>query len=222
MNELLTFSLVVFLLVISPGPNAVLIVKTYTIHGRSGALLNIFGLFSATFAHGAFSILGLSALVLQSAELFTLIKWLGAAYLFYIGVKALYQSFQFNMDARVSPTVGDHSPSSVKPNKKLPVLSLYFEGVMTQILNPKVSMFYLAAFPQFLAFDAFSYSAAFSMVTIHAVIIFFWFLALTATLHWMRSVKSNAFMRLDLKRWLQRLTGSAMVYFSALVVTQER
>ena len=89
MDEILTFTLIALLLVVSPGPNGVLIIKTATAQGKTAALMNIMGLTSATFFHGAFSIFGLSALLLQSAELFFIVKVLGAAYLFYIGVKAI-------------------------------------------------------------------------------------------------------------------------------------
>ena len=78
LNEVVTFSLIALLLVISPGPNGVLIIKTASSQGKTPSILNILGLTTATFFHGAFSIFGLSALLMQSAELFFIIKILGA------------------------------------------------------------------------------------------------------------------------------------------------
>ena len=77
------------LLVISAGPNGVLLLKTIANNPKSAAFINLVGITFATFIHGGLSIFSLSALVLQSAELFMIIKLIGAVYLFYIGVKAI-------------------------------------------------------------------------------------------------------------------------------------
>lgn len=210
MQEILTFSIVALLLVMSPGPNGVLIVKTASIQGRHASFANISGLFIATFFHGAFSIFGLSALLLQSAELFFIVKLIGALYLFYIGAKAIWQSFLKTKVAK-----------SDKPsfNGKLPkgLMGSFTEGFLTQLLNPKVSMFYLAAFPQFVDFNTAGYSMPFVLVALHAVLIVLWFLGVTLMIDKLkhRSGNSNA------GRWVQRLSGSVMIYFSALLMGQK-
>lgn len=210
MNEILSFALVALLLVISPGPNGVLIIKTVSSHGRSAAFANIIGLTAATFFHGAFSILGLSALVLHSAEAFMLIKVIGAAYLFYIGTKAIIASFK-NVDI----TVGKVNSGKVQKRKKH--LGCFCEGFINQILNPKASMFYLAAFPQFISIDQASYFDAFRLVAIHASMIFVWFVGMAMTLNKMKSVAKPS-----LGKWIQRLSGTIMINFSFLIVTQTK
>lgn len=207
-NEVVTFSLIALLLVISPGPNGVLIIKTASAQGRFPSMLNILGLTSATFFHGAFSIFGLSALLMQSAELFFIIKMLGAAYLFYIGVKAIISSF------KTSKVNIDTKKVTVTTRKSL---SYFSEGFMTQILNPKVSIFYLAAFPQFISPDNFSYVAAFLLVAIHAGIIFMWFTGVTFLIERIKSSVKNS----QVGKWVQRLSGTAMIYFSTMVLAQK-
>ncbi len=209
MNEILTFSLIALLLVVSPGPNGVLIIKTASSQGRMPSFLNILGLTSATFVHGAFSIFGLSALLLQSAEIFLVIKILGAAYLFYIGARAIVQSFK-----KVRTEKAVDAEVAVSPRTTRGFLA---EGFITQILNPKVSMFYLAAFPQFISPGSFSYLDAFVLVAIHAVIIFTWFVGVTYTIDRIRTSAKNS----AVGQWVQRLSGSAMIYFSALVLSQK-
>ncbi|ASP39510.1 homoserine lactone transporter [Bacterioplanes sanyensis] len=207
MNELLAFAVIATLLVMSPGPNGVLIVKTATAQGKSASMMNIIGLFLATFVHGALSIFGLSALVLQSAELFMLVKVLGAAYLFYIGAKAIWQSLQRPNDTTDAPVIDTQTRSA----------RYYFsEGFLTQLLNPKVSVFYLAAFPQFIDPASFSYMSAFALVALHASIIFVWFTAMTHAIARVKSWSRHS----SLGTWVQRLSGSVMIYFSALVLTQ--
>ncbi|WP_415903337.1 LysE family translocator [Neptuniibacter sp. QD29_5] len=211
MQEILTFSIVALLLVISPGPNGVLIIKTASVQGCTASFANILGLFTATFFHGAFSILGLSAILLQSAELFFLIKLLGALYLFYIGAKAIYQSF---LAPALDKTNAQHAMKK-KASKSL--FGSFTEGFLTQLLNPKVSMFYLAAFPQFVQFESSSYLSAFALVTIHAVIIACWFTGMTLMIDRLKARSKHS----AAGRWVQRISGSVMIYFSTLLMGQK-
>lgn len=208
MNDILAFSLIALLLVVSPGPNGVLILKTASSQGQRASILNIFGLTTATFFHGALSIFGFSALLMQSAELFFIIKILGAGYLFYIGVKAIVNSYK---------TAGTDAKANEVAKSQKQSLGYFNEGFITQILNPKVSMFYLAAFPQFISPDNFSYFNAFSLVAIHASIIFMWFLGVTLAIEKIKSSAKNT----KLGNWVQRISGTAMIYFSSLVLTQK-
>jgi len=224
MNEILAFSLVALLLVISPGPNGVLILKTLSKNPKSNALINLMGIFCATFVHGALSIFGLSAIVLQSAELFMIIKLLGAAYLFYIGIKALYSSFkskrqnilqQNEMEQEVELLKG----KNLKPKlQKRHFLNCFNEGFLTQLLNPKVSMFYLAAFPQFIGFDNEHISTAFLFVAIHAVLIVWWFTSLIFLVDKLKGLQQKKDSWLNL--WVQRISGVVMIYFGILVISQ--
>ncbi len=223
MSEILTFSVVALLLVMSPGPNGVLILKTASSLGRSASFANIAGLFVATFCHGALSIFGLSALLLQSAELFTLVKIIGALYLFYIGAKAIYNSYKKSETVNLAETDGliAESPQSTDVKKAKSgvtgILGSFSEGFLTQLLNPKVSMFYLAAFPQFVSFDAASYAIAFSLVAIHACLIVTWFVGVTMAIDQIKQRGKHS----NIGRWVQRLSGSVMIYFSALLLGQK-
>lgn len=88
-SEILTFSFVAALLVMSPGPNSVLIAKTVPTSGRTAGFANVAGFVTAFYLHGAMSVLGISILLMQSALAFSIVKYLGAAYLCWIGLKAL-------------------------------------------------------------------------------------------------------------------------------------
>ncbi|MFT6910120.1 MAG: threonine/homoserine/homoserine lactone efflux protein [Oleiphilaceae bacterium] len=208
MNEMLTFSLIALLLVISPGPNGVLILKTASSKGKNASILNILGLTVATFFHGAFSIFGLSALLLQSADLFLIVKILGAGYLFYMGVKAIIGSYKIKKN---------ETKMEKKTSFKRKGVGYFSEGLITQILNPKVSMFYLAAFPQLMSPENFSYGYVFSLVSIHASIIFVWFVGVTFAIEIIKSSAKNS----KIGNWIQRLSGSVMIYFSAMILTQK-
>lgn len=160
------FAAMAALLIISPGPNGVLIAKTVPTSGRAAGFANIAGFAVAFFVHGAFAIFGLSVLLLQSANLFLLVKLAGAAYLIWIGVEALLEAF------RGAPA----KLLDVPPARTRRTLAKAFgEGFLTNALNPKVAMFYIAAFPQFIPHDGATPAAAFVLVAVHAALNLAWF-----------------------------------------------
>ncbi len=206
MNTILLFTSVAFFLVISPGPNWALIAKTTAEKGVLASFFNIIGLVLATFFHGAFSIFGLSAIVLHTAELFLLVKFIGGCYLLYIGSKAILSSLKRKSSVELESV-------KVPKSDKCSLKKSFNEGFITQILNPKVSLFYLAVFPQFLSFESPLYLEAFSLVAIHAAIIACWFVIMAVIL-----VKITDFMQTPaINRWIQGVSGAIMVGFAALI-----
>ena len=195
----LSFIIVASLLVMSPGPNGVLIAKTVPTSGRAAGLANIAGFVAAFYLHGALSILGISIILLQSAQAFFIVKMIGAAYLCWIGMRALYDAWR-----------GDTAATSVAPARRQRTLRTAFaEGLLTNALNPKVSMFYLAAFPQFMATENGAVASGFVLVTLHCLINAIWFgimIILFAKLT--RMARSGSF-----QRWLKGVTGAVFIGF---------
>ena len=210
MNEILAFTLISALLVVSPGPNGILIIQTMSSSSKKFAYVNIIGLVFATFLHGAFSIFGLSALVLQSAELFMAVKLIGATYLFYIGTKAIYSSFK-------KKEINKNASRTTIKKKQGSIKNSFIEGFLTQVLNPKVSMFYLAAFPQFIDFKNAAYLDAFILVSIHTFFIAIWFYTFANFLVKIKQVSSNSKIGI----YVQRVTGAIFIFFAAMLLTQE-
>ncbi|MEM7561622.1 MAG: LysE family translocator [Pseudomonadota bacterium] len=167
LTQIISFTLVASLLVMSPGPNGILIAKTVPLSGKTAGYANIAGFVAAFYLHGSLSILGISLILTQSAQAFFIVKMLGAAYLCWIGIKALWSAWH-----------SDEEPATADPLKSKRSLSKAFvEGFLTNALNPKVSMFYLAAFPQFIPLSDAAVSA-FLLVFIHSVINLVWFSAM--------------------------------------------
>src|SRR5206468_10339561 len=119
----------------SPGADLALIAKVAIARGRRAAFLTSLGICSGLLVHASASALGLSVILATSAEAFTVVKLAGAAYLAYLGLQSLRESF------RASP-----------PNDAPQVTSRrsFVMGVMNNVLNPKVAVFYLTFLPQFI------------------------------------------------------------------------
>jgi threonine/homoserine/homoserine lactone efflux protein len=142
MSTYLAFAAIAALLVLSPGPNLFLLLKNTPARGQTVGLLNVLGMALAIVCHATLSLAGLSALVVASATTFAVVKLLGAAYLVYLGLMALREAWR-GKGVAATIDVGS-APVATKAR------SAVAEGWLTNILNPKPSMFYLAAFPQFL------------------------------------------------------------------------
>ena len=193
------------LLVISPGPNGVLIAKTVPTSGKCAGFANVAGFVTAFYLHGALSILGISAILLASSQAFFIVKMLGAAYLCWIGIKALCDAYH-----------GSASASAVSAAKRTRSLgTAYIEGTLTNALNPKVSMFYLAAFPQFISTGDGAVGSAFILVSLHALINGLWFLAMVVLLARLTKVSQNS----SFQRCLKGVTGIVFVGFGVKLAT---
>lgn len=204
-SQILTFALVTSLLVMSPGPNGVLIAKTVPTSGRAAGFANVAGFVTAFYVHGTLSILGISVILVQSAQLFFAVKMLGAAYLCWVGIKALRDAW------RGVQTVGETSPA----RRKRTLAKAFGEGFLTNVLNPKVSIFYLAAFPQFVPMGSGSISAAYTLVCVHALINAVWFTAMILVLARLtRAVRNGRFQRV-----LKAVTGSVFIAFGVKLAT---
>ena len=199
--QILAFTLVAALLVMSPGPNGVLIAKTVPLSGRLAGFANVAGFVTAFYLHGALAIFGISVLLVRSAELFFVVKMLGAAYLVWIGLSALYEAWRSG-DSIVAPPV----PSF---RRRRTLARAFGEGFVTNALNPKVSMFYIAAFPQFIVPGPDTALPSLLLVTIHAGCNLVWFSAMVLLMARLtRATRSGSF-----RRWLKGVTGAVFIGF---------
>lgn len=135
-QELLLFALAALVLVLTPGPNMIYCVSRSLTQGPAAGLLSLSGVLLAFGVHLVAATLGLTALLMSVPMAFDAIRALGAAYLLWLAWSAVKPGGAAPFQARALPRDG--------PRK------LFLMGFMTNLLNPKVAMFYLSFFPQFL------------------------------------------------------------------------
>ena len=132
----LTFVGSTILLMVIPGPNVALIIANSVSHGRRYGLLTVLGTSSAMVPQLALTVLGMTATLTTFAHLFEWIRWLGVAYLVYLGVQAL----------RAEPLDLTSVRAELKNSR-----AMFLRGFLVSITNPKTLLFYGAFFPQFVA-----------------------------------------------------------------------
>jgi threonine/homoserine/homoserine lactone efflux protein len=141
-TQLLVFIAAGWLLNLTPGPDVLYIVSNALRSGVRAGLVAALGIVSGCFVHVFAAALGVSALLATSAMAFTVLKWAGAAYLVWMGVRLLLTR------AGSSSIVPTHAGSQVAI---VNLWRVYRQGFLTNVLNPKVALFFLAFVPQFIA-----------------------------------------------------------------------
>lgn len=142
-HDLALFIISGFLLNVMPGPDSLLIMSKSASQGwRAGSVASL-GIGSGVFMHVFAAALGLSAILASSATAFTVVKYVGAAYLVYIGITALRQKSSIDSEANNSVNSLPHTMKSI-----------FWQGFLSNALNPKVALFFLAFVPQFINHDS--------------------------------------------------------------------
>jgi len=147
-HDLWLFVLSALLLNITPGPDTLYILGRSTSLGWRAGATAAFGIGAGALVHISAAALGLSAILAASATAFSVVKYLGAAYLLYVGIALIRSSGE--------------TPASVPDSgRALSLKNIFWQGFLTNVLNPKVALFFLAFLPQFVAADAPSKPLAF-------------------------------------------------------------
>src|SRR6478735_12710079 len=135
-STLAVFCAAALALVVVPGPAVTYIVTQSIDKGRSAGLASAFGVATGGLVHVAAAVVGLSALLASSATAFTIVKFVGAAYLIVIGIRRLLARHEDALEPEISTTPGS-------PRR------LFAQGAVVNVLNPKTALFFLAFLPQF-------------------------------------------------------------------------
>ncbi|PYE38543.1 LysE family translocator [Psychrobacter fozii] len=140
----LGFILAAILLNLTPGTDSMYIITRSISQGQTAGFYSVLGITSGILVHTLLASLGLSVLLANSPTAFMLVKYIGAGYLCYLGVKMLMSKQQ---PLIASSLQGSEKPTSIKP---IDHWQIYKQGVLTNTFNPKVALFFLAFFPQFI------------------------------------------------------------------------
>lgn len=192
------FLLAISLLTLAPGVDSLLVIRNSMRGGWQDGVITSLGICLALFVQATISALGLSVLLLQSATAFTAVKLAGAAYLVWLGFASLHQAVR-GQSLSLSTSV-------VKQSFR-PIRSLR-EGLLSNLLNPKAILFYMALLPQFIDADRPALSQSLVLAAIHFAIAMGWqsFLAIGVyrIKHWLQKER--------LQRALNTAMGSVLVF----------
>ena len=129
------FILAAFIICVAPGPDMAFVISRSISQGRKHGIATAIGIQIGTIIHILLAVLGLSAILMTSVWAFLILKYIGAAYLIYLGIQTLKNRNSFSIST---------------DKKKVSIRKAFWEGALTDIFNPKVALFFLTFIPQFI------------------------------------------------------------------------
>ncbi|GAB3352392.1 LysE family translocator [Micromonospora halotolerans] len=192
-------------LILIPGPDFAVVTRNTLAAGRGRGRWSAIGVTASNAVQGVAAAAGLGALIVRSQPLFQAIRWAGVAYLAYLGVQAWQSAWR----GAYPPLAGDAAPA---PGQ---ALAGFRQGFLSNVTNPKVLAFYLAVLPQFVGGEA-PVGVLLAFALSHAVLGLAYLLVLVAALDRARELLS----RRRVRRWLDGLTGVALLGFGARLATE--
>lgn len=205
-QSLLAFLAAASILTITPGVDTAMVLRTAAAGGPRPAGHAAAGIALGCLVWGAIVSLGLGALLAASELAFTLLKWVGSAYLLWLGLGLILKPRETIQGAGAAPVAGLGSFDALR------------RGFLTNLLNPKVGVFYITFLPQFVPAGASAAGFSFMLALIHVLLGLFWFAALIAA-----TVPMSRFLaRPRVVRVMDRLTGSVFVAFGVRLALSRR
>lgn len=219
--QLATFIVVSALLTVLPGNDTALVTKTTLLEGRRAAFATTLGISAGVPIHAAASGLGLSAVLQASATAFELVKWLGALYLAYVGLQIIRASFASEavlpggpiglLRGRVGGSLrrgvrhGEVQKPSARRGETGSFRRNFAQGLLTNVLNPKVALFYLTFLPQFIAPGQDVLLQSIGLGLIHVALGIPWLTAYAFMLDRLARAVRGA------RPWLERASGALLI-----------
>lgn len=203
MHSLLAYIPIAAMMVIIPGADTMLVMKNTLRYGPKAGRYNILGLATGLSFWTVIAILGLSVVIAKSVILFTTIKYLGAAYLIYLGVKSFFAKSVFSLDDMQSQA--KNMASSPKRYYK----TSFMQGSLSNILNPKTVLVYVTIMPQFINLNGNINQQLIILASILTLLAVLWFLFLVYIIDYAKKWMKNS----KFQKVFQKITGIILVGF---------
>jgi threonine/homoserine/homoserine lactone efflux protein len=215
-EQLLPFLAGSILITVVPGADMALIMRQVFLGGTRLAQRTIFGNLTGLVIHAAALAVGLSALLVASAEAYTVVKFAGACYLVYLGAQSLLAAW------RVGKNGGAADGETTEPpavQRKVPSMrTAYLQGVISTVLNPKPALLFLTFLPQFVDASRPVLPQILFLAGVHIVIGLIWLTIYAHLIHRAHRTLTRA----DVRRWLEGATGVVLIALGLRVAVEPR
>lgn len=202
------FLIAITILTLTPGLDTALVIRNSSRSGSLDGCVTSLGICLGLFVHALFSALGISAILLQSAELFQVMKWIGAAYLIWLGLTSVRGMFTAQPDL----TLQDQKHAVLNCRRSLR------EGFLSNVLNPKTAIFYLAFLPQFIDPNYSPVLQSLTMAAIHFLIAMVWQCGLAYAIHSAKAFFKNQ----TAMKTMEGLTGGVLILLGLKLILTDK
>jgi RhtB (resistance to homoserine/threonine) family protein len=205
-NPVLAFAVFAAILTVTPGLDTMLVLRTTAVAGRPAGLAAVAGIALGCFVWAAASAVGITAILAASRLAFDVLRFAGVAYLVYLGARALWHARKPVVEEQ------DQALARTRPRRA------FTTGLTTNLLNPKVGVFYLSVMPQFLPTGVNPLLGSLGLGAIHVVEGFIWLSIVVLAVNRARRLLTRPTVR----RRLEQLTGVAFLAFGLRLALERR
>jgi len=202
-DSLIAYLFAATLLTLTPGLDTALVLRTAAAEGTKKAIQVALGINIGCFVWATVVAFGLGALIAVSELAYTILKYLGAAYLCWLGIQLL-----------MHPRQAFHTGQQIEPNKR----NWFIRGILGNVLNPKVGIFYVSFLPQFIPVGHSPVVWTYLLVAIHVALGSCWSLVLIT----MTQRMSGFLKKGSVVKWMDRGTGGLFLLFAAKLALSKR
>lgn len=206
MQDILGFAVVAGLLTMLPGIDTAQVLRSAALGGPRSAYATLFGIIAGVFAWGVAAALGISALLTASRAAYDVIRYAGAAYLLYLGIKIVIESRKQGQ----APIV------ATEPRTPRGLTPIFSRAFLITLTNPKNGLFYIAMLPQFLPSEVPAFVGGLMLAAVHNAECFVWFSAMI----WSTNLARKFFQRPNVRTWMERISGLALIGFGVRVIVE--
>ncbi|MCG6186390.1 LysE family translocator [Maribellus maritimus] len=193
-QNLLLFIGLSWILIVTPGPDLIYVLTKGISTGKKAGLISAFGVTLGIFVHTIFAALGLSVILRTSALAFMIVKVVGAGYLIYLGIRTLINKDELDLNKE----------------KQTSTRKIFTQGLLSNTLNPKVALFFMAFLPQFIKTDGTEISPV-PFLVLGSVFALFTMLFLATLGYFSGAVGHYLKTKESVSKWIKNISGSIMV-----------
>ncbi|WP_026908292.1 homoserine/threonine efflux transporter [Paucisalibacillus globulus] len=202
--DLLSYILIATFMVVLPGADTMLLIKNTLTYGRKAGRFSALGTAAGLTFWTLIAIFGLSMTIAKSVVLFNTIKYLGAAYLIYLGIKSFFSKNMFSLE-----DFKEHAKQPLKQVSQKGYKESFLQSLLSNILNPKTVLLYITIMPQFIDFHYHINQQLILLGLILTVLAVLWFLILVQIVDYAKKWMNNP----RFQKIFQRSTGFILVSF---------
>jgi threonine/homoserine/homoserine lactone efflux protein len=197
--------------IVTPGPDTAITIRNTLLGGRTGGIFTALGIAGGQTIWGLATSAGVVAILIASKPLFLAIKYAGAAYLVYLGCQALREALR--------PTaLNGGTTMDVRPSRRLTPITAFRQGLISDLGNPKMAVFFASLLPQFVPQNAATFSAFLALGLVFAAMTFVWL-----TLYAVVIAKAGDFLRKPtIRRAIEGVTGALLIALGLRIAAEQK
>lgn len=184
-----------WILIITPGPDLIYVLTKGISTGRKAGIISAIGVTLGILVHTIFAALGLSIILKTSAFAFTSVKLIGAGYLIYLGLKSLLSKSEFK----------------ISKEKKISGKKIFTQGLISNTLNPKVALFFMAFLPQFIKTNGTDNISSIPFIILGLVFAFCTLIFLVTLGYFSGSIGQYMMAKDSISKWIKNISGSILI-----------